>query len=181
MRARLEQERLDSVEPRLELTVFQGLCRNERMEQVIQKCTELGVAAVHPVSTRRSDGPPPGAKRLRRWQRVAVEAAKQSGRRRVPAVDPRETPPRPDSDDLLAILLDSAADAPPLGRLLTGKPARRVWLAVGPESGLEPDEVARWCAEGWRRAGLGPRTLRTETAGLVAASIVLHLWGDVGV
>jgi 16S rRNA (uracil1498-N3)-methyltransferase len=180
VRVRLEEECREPVEPRLEVSLFQGLCRSDRMEQVIQRCTEIGVAAIHPVGTRRAEGGPPGPKRLRRWRRIAVEAAKQSGRRRVPTVEPCDGPPLTDGDDLLAILLDPAGETPPLGEILAGRPVRRVWLAVGPESGLDPEEVSLWCATGWRRAGLGPRTLRAETAGPVAASIVLHRWGDLG-
>jgi 16S rRNA (uracil1498-N3)-methyltransferase len=55
-----------------------------------------------------------------------------------------------------------------------------VWIAVGPEGGFEPREIEAWTRQGWRRAGLGPRTLRADTAGVVAAAIVLHRWGDLG-
>jgi 16S rRNA (uracil1498-N3)-methyltransferase len=54
-----------------------------------------------------------------------------------------------------------------------------LWLAVGPESGFDAEELEGWRDAGWIRAGLGPRTLRADTAGLVAAAILLHLWGDL--
>jgi len=174
----LRSELTDAVEAPLAIVLFQAACRPERMDWVVQKATELGVDEVRPLGAlapRRGGG----AGRLGRLQRIAVESAKQCGRRRLPRIDPVDELPEPPST-VLALLLDERKDAIPLGDLLAGPAPEAVWLAVGPESGFAQDEVARGCARGWRRAGLGPRTLRTETAGLVAAAIVLHHWGDVG-
>jgi 16S rRNA (uracil1498-N3)-methyltransferase len=117
-------------------------------------------------------------RKLARLRRIVLEAAKQSGRRRVPVVEPVPTLPQAVGGDTLALLLDPAPGGTPLYRICerVERPPRTVWLAVGPEGGFD-DEVA---PAGWQPALLGPRTLRSETAGLVAASIVLHLWGDLG-
>ena len=69
---------------------------------------------------------------------------------------------------------------PPLAQAISGAEAERIWLAVGPESGLEDVEAEAFVGAGWRPASLGPRTLRAETAGVVAAAILLHRWGDLG-
>ena len=121
---------------------------------------------------------PVGPEGLARWRRIAVEAAKQSGRRAVPAIEPcDELPP---GDEALAIVLHPGPTSVPLGRLLGGTAPREVRLAAGPESGFGAEEVKRWEAQGWRVAALGPRTLRAETAAVVAASVILNTWGDLG-
>jgi 16S rRNA (uracil1498-N3)-methyltransferase len=178
VRVTLERERTERVEASLQVVLFAGICRADRMEWMIQKSTEIGVARLHPVATSRSDAPPPGRKRLRRWRRIAIEAAKQSGRRIVPAIEPLDDLPAAERHP--ALLLHPGPESLPLGALLEGAAPPTVRLATGPESGFDGPELARWSERGWRQAALGPRTLRAETAGVVAASILLHAWGDLG-
>jgi 16S rRNA (uracil1498-N3)-methyltransferase len=168
------------VEAPLVVEIFQGLCRQDRMELVIQKGTELGVAAIHPLYCERGDGRSLKPKRLERWKRIAVEAAKQCGRSVVPEINASDRLPRPEEDGPLPLLLTAGEQATPLGEILAGSTPRPVWLAVGPEPGFSDSEASSWAAAGWRRTSLGPRILRTETAGLAAAAIILHLWGDLG-
>lgn len=165
-----------SVEPVLDLKLYQGVCRATLLEWVIEKGTEIGVAAIALVATERSERVPPRAARLRR---IAVESCKQSGRRRLPGIDFIPVLPQPGASTL-ALVLDPAAQAAPLAAHLACARPAEVWLLAGPEAGLTSAEVERCEQQGWRRASLGPRTLRTETAGLVAATIVLHRWGDLG-
>jgi 16S rRNA (uracil1498-N3)-methyltransferase len=160
------------------VTLFQSLVRPERMEWVLQKGTEIGIAAFRIVPAERSDAPPPSPSRLERYRRILLEACKQSGRRRVPALDTASLDPPPGG--VAAILLDGAPDAPPLGEVIEDVRAADVWIAVGPEGGFSEEEIRACTACGWRRASLGPRTLRTETAGAVAAAIVLFVLGDLG-
>jgi 16S rRNA (uracil1498-N3)-methyltransferase len=176
---RLTAEVDRAVEAPVDIELFQGLCRSDRMEWVVQKATELGVSALRPVSAGQADARPPTAGRLERWRRIAIEACKQSGRRRVPAIEPVEALPCP-GPGTTAILLDGREEADPLGEFLGGSAPSGVWIAVGPESGFTAAEIERSREKGWQTANLGPRTLRTETAGLVAVTIVLHRWGDVG-
>jgi 16S rRNA (uracil1498-N3)-methyltransferase len=175
---RLEGAYDDTIESSLEITVFQAVCRAERMEWTIQKVTEIGVAAFRILITSRGQERMPGMNKLARWRRIAIEAAKQSGRRVVPAIEPCED--LPVVDDALAIVLHPDPTAVPLGRLMKEKAPPEVWLAAGPERGFGAEEVKRWGDRGWRMASLGPRTLRAETAAVVAASVILNTWGDLG-
>jgi 16S rRNA (uracil1498-N3)-methyltransferase len=176
----LTEEVDHAVEPAIRIEIFQGLCRADRMELVIQKATELGVAAVHPLSAERADLPGASARKLQRWSKIAVEACRQSGRRVVPEISVVEELPPPTGSGVLAILLQPSAGAAPLADLLSAAPCPEVWLAVGPESGFSRAEIDLATSAGWRPGGLGPRVLRTESAGLAAVAIVLSLWGDLG-
>ncbi len=177
-RVRIGRELAGSVEAGLEVILFQGLSRSEKMEWAIQKGTEIGVAEVRPFAAIRSQTATPSPARLARWRRVALEACKQSGRRRIPRVaDPVPSLPTPPSG-VLALLPDPGA--PPLRSRLGGVRAETVWVAVGPEGGFTPDEVGAAVSTGWVRCGLGPRVLRTETAGMIACALVLSAWGDLG-
>jgi 16S rRNA (uracil1498-N3)-methyltransferase len=180
VRVEIEGERTDAVEARLQLTLFQGLCRPERMEWVIQKATEIGVSAVRLLASERAERVRVTPKRLERWRRVALEACRQCGRRVLPSVDPADELPEAAGIDGPALVLEPGFGVRPLGDHAPESPPSAIWLAVGPESGFSPDEIERFRGAGWRAAGLGPRILRTETAGLVAASILLHRLDALG-
>jgi 16S rRNA (uracil1498-N3)-methyltransferase len=167
------------VECQFEVSLYQGWCEPARMEWVLQKGTELGLASIHPLTPPDSRRPP-SAQRMRRWRRIAVEACKQSGRRRLPRIDPLDEPPPPPGAGTLALLLDPGAGVAPLAAQLPGSAPERVWLAVGGAEGWGASTVERLAGAGWIRTSLGPRVLRAETAGLVAATIVLHRFGDLG-
>jgi len=170
--------RAGHVEPELRVVVFQALTRPEKLEWVLQKGTEIGVSAFRLVGSERVEAPPPSPSRLSRYERIVMEACKQCGRRVLPALTLGSLAP-PDGG-VLAIILAHGAGVAPLGSVLAGPKAAEVWLAVGPEGGFSDDEIEAAVASGWRRASLGPRVLRTETAGAIAAAIVLHAWGDLG-
>jgi 16S rRNA (uracil1498-N3)-methyltransferase len=182
VRLRLERPEPGAVEPALEVVLYQALCRPDRMDWLLQKVTEVGVFAVFAFATARTGAQRLTDHRLARWRRVTIEACKQSGRRRVPRVEIADGLPPSPPPGTLGVLLDPDPGVPPLGEFCAGQPpaAGGVWIAVGPEGGFESREVASWTRGGWRAAGLGPRTLRADTAGVVAASIVLHQWGDLG-
>jgi 16S rRNA (uracil1498-N3)-methyltransferase len=179
-----EGEILDSATPiresPLHLTLAQGLPKAEKLESIIRMSTELGVAAVVPFLTSRTV--PIGRDRLARWVRVAREAAKQSGRTVVPAIS---APVALDAwlaardPTGLLVCLWEREPAPLAERLPVSRPARAT-VVVGPEGGLSEDEVAGLEAAGAIVAGLGPRVLRTETAGPVAVALLQARWGDLG-
>ena len=177
--ARLEREIAVEVEPPLRVVLFQALCRPEQMEWVIRKATEVGVSAIRPLRTERSERYEIGAARLERWRRIATDACKQSGRRVLPAIESRADLPRPTAG-ATALVLDPEEPAPPLASVFEGGAPREVWLASGPAMGFDAGEREGWSAAGWRPVALGPRTLRADTAGLVAATILLHRWADLG-
>jgi len=163
--------KLDVQEP---LVLLQGLAKGDRMDLVVQKTTELGVTRIVPVICARSVARPgEGAQRITRWRTIAREAARQSGRADVPQVD------APMSfadalaglgplDDTRLALWEEARGAPLLAALPeTGAVA----LLVGPEGGLERDEIAQAGAAGFAVVDLGKRILRTETAAIVAVAL----------
>jgi 16S rRNA (uracil1498-N3)-methyltransferase len=179
-----EGQILDSTTPArespLHLTLAQGLPKADKLDTIIRMCTELGVAAVVPLLTSRAV--PVGAGRLARWERVAREAAKQSGRAVVPAISAplslgawlaaREPTG-------LLVCLWERETSPLADRLPVARPAHAV-VVVGPEGGLADEEVGSLEAAGAVVAGLGPRVLRTETAGPVAVALLQARWGDLG-
>ncbi len=168
------------------ITLAQAILKGERMVWLIQKATELGVGRIVPLETARvvarASAERTSARRSR-WERVAREAVKQCGRAVVPVVET----PRP----LPGILAETAAhDATwlfwegggtPLAALArdAGRP-RRLLVLIGPEGGFTAEEVAQAEAAGARLAGLGPRILRAESAGLVALALCQYLFGDLG-
>jgi 16S rRNA (uracil1498-N3)-methyltransferase len=168
------------------ITLAQAILKGDRMGWLIQKVTELGVARIVPLETARvvaRPGAGRGPDRQQRWQRVAREAVKQCGRTLVPVVEA----PRP----LGSVLGEAAAhDAAwllwegggtPLATLAAraGRP-RRLLRLVGPEGGFTDAERAAAESAGLALAGLGPRTLRAESAGLTAVALCQHLFGDLG-
>ncbi len=176
---RLERRLDDPIEAPCRVRLFQGVCPNERMEWAIQKATEIGIFEIRVVQTERADRRKIDSRRLDRWRRIAIEACKQSGRRRVPAIAVDERLPGP-APGVPAILLHPAKGSRPLATFLAGASAGELWLAVGPQSGFAEGEVESALSAGWKAAGLGPRQLRSETAGVVAGAIVLHSWADLG-
>jgi 16S rRNA (uracil1498-N3)-methyltransferase len=155
--------------------------KGDRIELVIQKATELGVAEVWPVVTARTDAvgrPALQGSRQDRWEKVASGAAEQCGRAVVPTVAPTVT-----LDVLLARPFDGARIL--LAEDGTGAPppawpsAPAVLCLIGPAGGWEPGEMDRAVAAGFIRARLGPRILRAETAALAAVAAVQLLTGDL--
>ena len=177
-----------SPESPLGLTLAVALLKGEKFDLVVQKATELGAARVVPVETRRADvrlrDERDALKRVERWRRLALEAAKQSGRARVPAV---EGPAafegfvgRATHADGARVLFAEGGGAP-LSSLLTADGARPsdVTALVGPEGGWEGGEVAHARARGWAVVTLGGRTLRAETAAVTVCALLQHLYGDL--
>lgn len=169
----------------LQLSLLQGVARGEKMDLILQKATELGVASLHPLYSQRSEVRLDGDradKRLAHWRAVVVSACEQSGRARVPDV----AMPVPLAQALSALLpgnarrliLDPDADAS-LSRI-TLDPSHPIYLAVGPEGGWSPQDIEQLHAAGFGGVRLGPRVLRTETAGLAAISALQALHGDLG-
>lgn len=157
-----------------DLEIALGMPTNERMDALIEKATELGVAAIQPLQTERSvlrlDGER-AARRVAHWQAVAVGASEQSGRTRVPAVAPVRSvaawlTSQADDVSTAGRFVMSTGTAPPLPQALTSAPRGR-WIALsGPEGGLTSDEEAAAVAAGFTRISLGGLVLRADTAPL---------------
>ena len=170
-------------ESALVVELGQGICKGDRMDLVVRKATELGVRAIRPVVCERSVvklDPVRAERRIAHWRAIAVHAAQQSGRTRVPEVAGVEGLDawlaRPDAG--AGIVLSPRAEAS-LSDLAPPAPAMPVRLLVGPEGGLAPREVERARSAAFTELRLGPRVLRTETAALVALSVLQACWGDL--
>lgn len=166
----------------LPVTLVQAVSKGERMDYTIQKAVELGVTAIQPVLTDhvvvRLDAER-WARKQEHWQGIAIAAAEQSGRTRIarvaPVMDLNDWMPKCPPDAFRLIL--SLSVTPTAARRAPGQP---VVLLVGPEGGWS--EIERKLADlaGFAGLGLGPRVMRTETAGLVALAVIQSQWGDLG-
>jgi 16S rRNA (uracil1498-N3)-methyltransferase len=176
-------------EPRVRVHLYQSITKGERFEWLIEKATEVGVAAITPLITARSVVRTSGeGARPDRWRRIAVEAAEQCGRSAVPVIAPPCA-----FDDALAraegVLLlpyESAGEgAPSIARAIDAEidalfALSAVSIFIGPEGGFEDGEVERARGAGASIVTMGQRVLRSETAGLIAATLVVQATGDLG-
>ena len=166
----------------LRITLVQGVARGEKMDLVLQKATELGVAAVTPVVTERTEvklDAERAGKRMAHWRGVLAAACEQCGR----AVLPRLSEPtalaayagteRAD----IKLVLDPTGDVGLAS--VSPQAGQSIALVVGPEGGLSERDLATLRAAGFRGLKLGPRILRTETAGLAAVAALQALYGDL--
>jgi 16S rRNA (uracil1498-N3)-methyltransferase len=182
VRVRVGERSAGLRESPLAITLVQAVSRGERMDWTLQKATELGVRRIQPVLSARSvvrlDERQAG-KKLRHWQAIVAGACEQCGRSVLPEVRaPQE-------------LHRYLADAPREGQRLVLSPtgpaslaglssaAARVELLIGPEGGLDDAEFEAAARAGFAPVRLGPRVLRTETAGIVALAVLQALWGDL--
>ncbi len=168
-------------EPSVQVTLCQALLKGDKMDWVVQKAVELGVRRIQPMVTARCVSRPDEkalSKKVQRWQKIALEAAKQSGRGIIPEVLP-------------AVSFQKAVKAAPKPRLLFYEGGGRrvpellseteaaLSMFIGPEGGFADEEVAQMEAEGGVRATLGPRILRAETAPLAALAAVMVVTGNL--
>lgn len=167
----------------LRVTLVQAVARGEKMDWIIQKATELGVARIRPVITERSEvklDAARGDKRLEHWRAVAIAACEQCGRNVLPVLDALVP--------LATCLATQGADSPGARWMLHPGEVTRLRdividtadlaLAVGPEGGLGDGDLAALQQAGYRALTLGPRILRTETAGLAALAALQAIAGD---
>lgn len=169
----------------LHITLVQGLARGEKMDWIIQKATELGAARIVPVATGRSEvklDAARGEKRLEHWRSVAVSACEQCGRNTLPQIEaPAElatwlTTNTPTDQTMRWMLHPEGALHP---RDLQPSPSAAWEFAIGPEGGFGDSDLAVLRAHGFRELTLGPRVLRTETAGIAAIAALQALHGDM--
>ena len=189
-RARLKEEgsvelleTLPSNEPRLRLTVYQGVPKADKLEHVIQKATELGAYEIVAFPSARCVSRPDEKslkKKLERWQKIAASAAEQSGRGRIPQVlvlDSFHAALSRASEADKALMFYENEQAVTLKMALSGE-YRTVSLLTGPEGGLEEKEVRQAREAGLQVCTLGKRILRCETAPLCALSAVMYDAGE---
>ena len=180
---------LRQTEARTQVTLYQGLPKADKMEMIAQKTTELGVHAIQPVAMERCvvklEGKDAG-KKVERWQKIAREAVKHCARVSVPEVlEPKKLTQLEEELKQLDVLIvpwEDARDGSIRQALapFEGREALRVGILIGPEGGISGQE-AHWLAEnaGAKLVTLGPRILRTETAGLCALTMVMAFRGEM--
>ncbi len=169
-------------ESQINIHLFQGISRSEKMDFTIQKAIELGVNEITPVLTQRSNTGKLNTKRqqkkMQHWQGVANSACEQSGRTvQVIINEPVQLEKMNLFDAEIKLLLSPDASSKLSER--SDLSPTTVNLFIGPEGGLNNEEINWACNNGYQKIRLGPRILRTETAGLAILSILQYLWGDL--
>ena len=182
VRARVGERSAGLRESPLAITLVQAVSRGERMDWTLQKATELGVKRIQPVLSARSVvrlDEQQAAKKLRHWQAIVAGACEQCGRSVLPEVRAPLDLARflaESSREGLRLVLSPNGPASLAGLAST---AARVELLIGPEGGLDDAEIDVAARAGFAPVRLGPRVLRTETAGIVALTVLQALWGDL--
>jgi 16S rRNA (uracil1498-N3)-methyltransferase len=190
------EPRQPAAEPRVALTLAQALLKSDKMERVIRDAVMLGVVAVQPFVSRRTDVPRAALRtgvRQKRWDRTVVASVKQSGRAVVPpvrdAVDFREllkivSAQNAAGQNSLMFVEPSAAKSTPAKsavrelRALEGTPPQHATILIGPEGGWDPEEVEAAAASGVTLVTFGSRTLRADAAGAAAIVVLQYMWND---
>lgn len=183
-------------EPDLDVVIAQSLPKADKLEMVIQKCTEIGAAAFYPFTSERTVvqyDSKKEVKKLERWNKIAKEAAEQAGRNIVPQVHApvsmKELLASSGSFDQLYVCYEKGQDQSLkdlLQQLKKESSARqtdqklKIMLIIGPEGGFSEDEISRAEEAGCKTVGLGKRILRTETAPIAALSCVLYEFDQMG-
>ncbi len=183
--AEVMQRRDVECESPIDITLVQALQSGEKMDLTVQKAVELGVRRIVPVTSQRSVVRLEGDRAQRRvahWQAVAISACEQCGRNRVPEVSDlvglRQWLAKPASGGSVVRLLLDPRSTNTLDSLPCPREGCGVELLIGAEGGLSPEETEMALQAGFTGVRLGPRVLRTETAGLAALAAIQCLWGD---
>ena len=176
----LDKQPVNTESP-LKITLVQAISRGERMDVTLQKATELGVLAFKPVFTTRTEvrlTEKKIQKRMLHWKKVIISASEQCGRGRIPALSqPVDVMTwAQQKTDLTRIMLVPGADA----KLSSVLPVTKLELLIGPEGGLDEKEVELLGRQDIIPVSLGPRILRTETAGPAATAMLQAMAGDMG-
>jgi len=185
-------EKLDiNNESGIEVYLFQGLPKAQKMDLIVQKGTELGITEFIPIITQRVDVKLKGEfKKLDRLNRIALEAAKQSKRSLIPIVSPpiefEEVLVKLKTMDIFLVPYENAENLGIKGVVSeikkngTINKVKKIGIMVGPEGGFEEEEINKLKDKGAYIVTLGSRILRTETAGFVATSLIQYELGDLG-
>lgn len=187
------QKSLAASEPRTKITLYQSLLKGRAFDSVLEKCTEVGVVVFVPVVSARciiSSLEDIGEKKLERWRRIVLEAAEQSRRGRLPILRPalllRQAWQEASRGGLTIVPWEEAIKMPAQGNnslrsvLRDAQPTPfSVNLFIGPEGGFTPQEIEQGERYGAIPVTLGPRIVRAETAGVVAAAAILYELGDL--
>ncbi len=167
------------------ITLYQGLPKGDKLELILQKAVELGAAEIVPFAARRSVVRIKGREeeKLARWQRIAREAARQSGRTTIPRISfsrEMEDVVQQAHQSVKLMLWEKEHHTRLKETLARFRRPESIAVLVGPEGGLHDDEATNAVQSGFIPVSLGDRIVRTETAGLVILAILQFYWGDIG-
>lgn len=178
---RILSESFSDSEPKIKVTVFQGIPKSDKMEQIIQKCVELGVHKIVPVKTSRCVAKVKDSEKIKRWNKISREAVKQCGRGLIPEV----TEP---VDFKTAVECLKKTDIPVMPYEVMGHEGKRglkellseksgaesIGIIIGPEGGFSDEEASYAISEGVCAVGLGKRILRTETVSSAMLAVIMY-------
>ena len=179
--ARLSSWKIAGGESSIRITVYQGLCKGDRFETMVQKCTELGVSTIVPLRLSHCEVKPQDMnKRIPRLQKIAREAAKQSGRGLVPEILNTTELSNIDfhAHDLMLCPYEAAREHGLRAVFQQHCDAKAIGIIIGPEGGLELSEADYCCEHGACIITLGPRILRTETAAPAVVAALMAMSGQ---
>ncbi len=168
----------------VQITIFQGMLKDSKMDTLVRHLTELGIYAWTPLLCKRSI-PRPDKKRidsrLKRWEKIAIEALKQCNRSILPKINKPVTFPdiieNCSKFDLKITFWENATL--PVNSLKKNKNIKKIGILIGPEGGFSKEETALAEKAGFQTLWLGPRVLRAETASITACSLIQHYFGDI--
>ena len=176
-------------EAKVQIDIYQGLPKSDKMEYIIQKCTELGVNQYFPVSMKRSIVKLSGKdeeKKILRWQKIAEGAAKQSGRDVIPKVfniqNINNVCNNIENYDIVLVAYELEKEKSlkqELQKIKVNNDAK-IAILIGPEGGIEEEEINLLKKNGAKIISLGKRILRTETVALVVSSIIMYEFNELG-
>jgi 16S rRNA (uracil1498-N3)-methyltransferase len=180
----LEEAPPSSPESPVDITLALALLKGEKLDLVVQKATELGIAKLMLFTSEHADvkvrTTADGIQRVDRLERIALEAAKQSGRARVPVIEgPLTLQELLSSTTAAHRLLFSERDGEPLDELTKPREGADIIFVIGPEGGWADSELEAARAQGWTVVTLGGRVLRAETAAIAVLAILQNLFGDL--
>ncbi len=185
--SRIVKKEANLTEPGLKVTLYQGLPKADKMELIVQKCVEIGVTAIVPVITDRCVSKINTDKdvrnKLARWQKIAAEAAKQCNRGMIPEIKSpvkfRDAVEQACKDELSIIPYEKENTVAFKNVAADYMNITFASIFIGPEGGFTEEEIQLAEIKGIKKITLGPRILRTETAGMVALSLMMYELGDV--
>lgn len=177
---------INNREPNLDLVLYQSVPKSDKMDFIVQKAVELGVKRIVPFISERTivklKTNKDAEKKVDRWQKIATEAAKQSQRGIIPYIDqivPLKTALLDSLNSDISILPYEKNNTGNFRSIFTKSEYKSISVLIGPEGGFELNEIQSASDIGIKIISLGPRILRTETAGVVCSAILLNNFGDI--
>lgn len=189
VRVKILEQLTTNNESLIEVTLFQGLPKSSKMDFIVQKCTEIGISRMTPLITERVivKNEIGEFKKVDRWQKIALEAAKQSKRTIIPKIDtPIEFEDLKSQIKCMDLVIVPYENEKGTGikkviRDLHEKDKiKKIGIVIGPEGGFEEEEIQELISLNAKIVTLGPRIMRTETAGMVSLSLIMYELGDLG-